>query len=220
MISFRDGIKYVGFGGVLYFLIKSIAKDNIDNKQLISLVVGIVIITIFLMQSKCKKVEGFQVTDPPIVDSIYPGPPNRETRSAPLLPMKQTIQYTDEDIRDFKDIAGIDKQTYEKLIENEQRAMNKIRMGYKDEMVFTTSHPFNTVPLGTQLYGYTYLPPENWFRAYERPPVCVTDKRCPVSPVLDSSTSGLMEFDTSNNVVGPAGIDLRYVRKILNKDRE
>ena len=220
MISLNDGIKYAGYGGVLYFLIKSIAKDNIDNKQLICLVIGIVIITIFLMQAKCKKVEGYQVTDPPIVDSIYPGPVNTETRSARLLPMPKSIDYVDEDIKDFKDIAGIDKKTYEELIINENNAMNKIRMGYKDEMVFTTSHPFNTVPLGTQLYGYTYLPPENWFRAYERPPVCVTDKRCPVNPTLDASTSGLMEFDTSNNIVGPAGIDLRYVKKILNQDKK
>jgi hypothetical protein len=112
---------------------------------------------------------------------------------------------------------GIDKQTYEKLIENEKKAMNKIREKQRDEMVYTNTHPFNTIPLGTQLYGYTYLPPENWFRAYERPPVCVTDKQCPVCPIAESNTSGLMEFDTTNNVLGPDGINLRYVKSKLNR---
>ena len=79
--------------------------------------------------------------------------------------------------------------------------MDRIAGGYKDEMVYTSTHPFNTVPLGTQLYGYTYLPPENWFRAYERPPVCVTDDRSPVVPVYSSAgVSELMQFDTTNNI--------------------
>jgi len=97
--------------------------------------------------------------------------------------------------------------------------MNKIQATHKDDMVYTTTHPFNTVPLGTQLYGYTYLPPENWFRAYERPPVCISKKSCPVCPVADPSTAGLLEFDSNNNTMGAMGIDYRYTKKVLNKNK-
>jgi len=117
----------------------------------------------------------------------------------------------------LKDIMGIDKEVYEKLGQEEQEAMGKIVGRYRDEMVYTSTHPFNTVPLGTQLYGYTYLPPENWFRAYEKPPVCVTDRRCPVEPIYSGKdTVDLMEFDTSNNVLGPEGMDIRYIKKKIN----
>ena len=62
-------------------------------------------------------------------------------------------------------------------------------------MVNTTTNPLNTVPLGTQLYGYTYMPPENWFRAYEQPPVCITDNNTTVNPVTDPSINCLLEYE-------------------------
>jgi hypothetical protein len=235
MFSLQDGIKYVGLAIIIFFLIKAFISDKMDNKQIVVLVIAIMAIVIFLVchRSDCPKErfknqrerklagrEYYEITDPPIVDSIYPGPENTEERSAPLLPPPPPIKNRNKDIQDFMDIMGIDKQLYEKLIKRENKAKEKIRQNYRDEMVYTTTNPFNTVPLGTQLYGYTYLPPENWFRAYERPPVCVSDSRCPVCPIADGgSTSGLMEFDTSNNIMGPDGIDLRYVKRVLNKGR-
>lgn len=44
-------------------------------------------------------------------------------------------------------------------------------------------------------YGYTYMPPETWFSAYNRVPVCITDKKCAVCPVSDPYICGLMEFE-------------------------
>lgn len=44
-------------------------------------------------------------------------------------------------------------------------------------------------------YGYTYMPPETWFSAYKRVPVCITDKKCAVCPVSDPYICGLMEFE-------------------------
>jgi hypothetical protein len=223
MISLQDSIRYIALAAIIYFLVKAFANDTLDNQQIALLVICILLVVAFLMyQTSCpapkRSVEKYQITDPPVVDSIYPGPPNTNpVLGKPEVPPTRP-KYEDPDIRDFKDIMGIDKKTYEALVKNEERAENKIRSRYQDEMVFTSTHPFNTVPLGTQLYGYTYLPPENWFRAYERPPVCVTDKKCNVCPIAEKSAAGLMEFDTSNNVMGPDGINLRYVRKILNKD--
>jgi len=81
--------------------------------------------------------------------------------------------------------------------------MEKIQSMHKNDMANTNTHPFNTIPLGSQLYGYTYLPPENWFRAYEKPPICTTDKKCRIMPMSDASITGLMEFDTINNVKKP-----------------
>jgi len=225
-MSFQDSVKYIGLALIIYFLIKAFTEDVIDDKQIAALVLLIMAIVVFLswQTPKCAKSrhvtrESYQITDPPLVDSIYPQKNNADPKPAGVDPHYKNTEYKDPDITDFKDIMRIDKQTYRKLMNNEQKAMDVITDNYRNEMVYTNTHPFNTIPLGTQLYGYTYLPPENWFRAYERPPVCVTDKRCPVCPTAYSNTAELMQFDTSNNVVGPDGIDLRYVKKELNKDK-
>uniref|UniRef100_A0A6C0LTF7 Uncharacterized protein n=1 Tax=viral metagenome TaxID=1070528 RepID=A0A6C0LTF7_9ZZZZ len=231
MISLQEIIKYVGLIAIIYFLVKAFSEDKLSTNQVLLLSLLILIVAAFVLyksKNECIKIqpiqknEHYQITDPPVTDSIYPGPENREEKldSVEEDPSPLNGPNIDKDIRDFKDIMTIDKKTYAALIAEEQRAEDRIKNNYRDEMVYTSTHPFNTIPLGTQLYGYTYLPPENWFRAYERPPVCVTDKRCPVCPVAEGGkTSGLMEFDTSNNVVGPDGINLRYVKKILNKDK-
>lgn len=221
MISLQDSIKYAALAIILFCLLKAFSAEGTDDKELGILVVCILFVVFILTyqtQVKCKKLkERYQMTAPPLVDSIYPEKPNVDEKPDVEIPYKNT-EYVDADIRDFKDIMAIDKKTYKKILDNEQKAMDAIQKKHTNEMVYTTTHPFNTVPLGTQLYGYTYLPPENWFRAYERPPVCVTDQRCPVCPSAYGNTADLMEFDTSNNVINSSGIDLRYVKKRLNKE--
>lgn len=133
---------------------------------------------------------------------------NRSNRSFP----------PNQDLKDLRDIMRINPESYNRLQENERLAADKIRQGFRDEMVFTQTNPLNTVPLGTQLYGYTYLPPENWFRGWERPPVCVRDTNANVAPLSSPSTTGLLEFDAANNAMGPSGIDVDYVRCVLNKE--
>lgn len=225
MISLLDTVKYIGLAAIIYFLLKAFAKD-MSNKKIAIIVGGIMILVIFINtnSTSCPKQvvrEKYNPTEPPIVPSIYAEPSHADEK--PLEKTTESINFDlpksakDKDIENLKDIVGINKKIYEELKDEEKAAMAKIAAKYRDEMVYTETHPFNTVPLGTQLYGYTYLPPENWFRAYERPPVCVTDNRCPVVPVYTSKgTSELMEFDTTNNVMGPEGINLRFIRKILN----
>lgn len=221
MISLQDSIKYIAVAAIIYFLLKAFVADKLGEEYIILLVVIIMALVIFIANQNftCpnkRRLEGYQMTNPAIVNSVYPGPTNTNEPLDKPTEWNNT-QYPDADIEDMKDIMAIDKETYEKLNENEKKAIDRIRSNYTNEMVYTTTHPFNTVPLGTQLYGYTFLPPENWFRAYERPPVCITDKKCPVCPVADASTSGLMEFDASNNILGPNGIDVRYVKRVLNR---
>jgi hypothetical protein len=225
MISLQDSIKYIAMAIILYCLLKAFCPDlTMKDQELACLVISIVFVVFILtyQNGKCNKkekkdIETYQMTAPPLVDSIYPEKLNIDEKPDIEIPYRN-IEYADDDIKDFKDIMAIDKKTFKKLMENEQKAMKRVQDRHTNEMVYTTTHPFNTVPLGTQLYGYTYLPPENWFRAYERPPVCVTDQRCPVCPSGYNGTADLMQFDTSNNVVNASGIDLRYIKKVLNKD--
>lgn len=225
MISLQDKIiAFVGLTAIIYFLIRAFTGDQLNNKQILLLLLCIMIPVVFVCDQSNKKcrsdlvsmnrqtqirtptTEHYQVTDPPVTSSIYPGPPNRDPVLGKVqIPPALPVASDDLDVQDFKDIMPINKKIYADLVENEEIAKNKIRQTYANEMVFTESNPFNTVPLGTQMYGYTFLPPENWFRAYDRPPVCISDQRPRMDPIVDgNSTRDLLEFDTFGNLPSTA----------------
>ena len=229
MISSQDRIiTYAGLTAIIYFLIRAFTEDALDNKQTLLLLVCIMVPVMFLCDQSlqtCPKKnaetyrEHYQVTDPPVTASIYPGPPNQDpvlgkVQIPPALPAASDNL----DIQDFKDTLPINRKIYAELVDNEEKAKNKIRSTFTNEMVFTESDPFNTIPLGTQMYGYTFLPPENWFRAYDRPPVCISDTRPLMEPIIDgNSTRDLLEFDTMSNIVTASAVTPRSVAKKLNQ---
>jgi hypothetical protein len=219
-MSTKEIVVIGGIAIVSACLIKGLVKD-VSNNRLMIIILGIVAFIFIIMKettSKCKIKENYQITDTPLVDSIYDGPDNEEHADAEVI-VRKPAKFDDKDLDDLENIMGIDKDVLRKLIENEKKAKDVIRKTWRDEMVYTDSNPFNTVPLGTQLYGYTYLPPENWFRAYERPPVCVTDSPNNVMPIVEQDTIGLMQFDAARNISGPMDMNLRYIKKKLNKNK-
>jgi len=120
MFSIQDIIKYIGLAAIIYFLIKAITNDTLDNKQILILVVLIMIVVIFIVGQSftCNRREKFQGEILPIVPSVYPNPKSKND-------IQGYFNTDDEDIRDFKDIMQIDKQTYEKLINNEKKSHGK-----------------------------------------------------------------------------------------------
>lgn len=210
MISLQDCIKYIGLAAIIYFLIKAFADNLLSNKQIGILVLCIIIIVIFIVnqQLSCTKIEKFDSNN----NSAQLVSNNENNITRQDMDDEDT---NDDDMDNLKDILGVDDQKYQNIIQKENDAMNKIRSNHQYEMVYTNTHPFNTIPLGSQIYGYTYLPPENWYRAYERPPVCITNKQNNVYPAPNASISGLMEFDSDNNL---SNINTNYVNKVLNRN--
>jgi hypothetical protein len=209
---------------ISYFLIKAFMDEKVNdlNASLISLAIGLTINYALSHQKKENFHEGFQdIANGSCRDYYTTSVYDPNYKPLPRQPNHDPRQYRDPDIEDMKDVALLDRAKLEQLENNEDKARAEIRKGYKDEMKYTTSHEFNTRPLGAQIYSYTFLPPENWFRAYDRPPVCVTDKYNSVNPSTDSSSTvaNLMEFDTLANVTRPLEIDTNYIDKEWNKKK-
>lgn len=220
MVSLQNIIKYLGLAVIFYFLIKAFANNKLTNTQIVIVVLLIMIFVIFIASQNFNcpnKIEGYQPTNTLIK---FPAAYNMDESLDNTVndDNSDNIDYVDDDIKDFKDI--IDNQKYQNIKNNEMEVKNNIRSKYKYDMIYTQTNPLNTVPLGSQLYGYTYLPPENWFRAYEKPPVCITDKRCAICPISDPSIAGLMEFDSSSNIIDPLDVDYNYTKKVLNKNTD
>jgi len=56
--------------------------------------------------------------------------------------------------------------------------------------------------------GASYLPPNNWYPTFINPPVCVSEKKCPVCPMNTSGTElDLKEWDSSRRITQPDNIN-------------
>lgn len=66
-------------------------------------------------------------------------------------------------------------------------------------------------------YGYSFLPPERWYPEPVRAPICVTDRRSPICPVLSSnSVADLKDFYTATRITPPMQINVAYIKEKLN----
>ena len=79
--------------------------------------------------------------------------------------------------------------------------------------------PKNYVTESTD-YGYSFLPPEKWYPEPPFPPVCVTEKRCPVVPLYTTGTNiNLKDWDNSRRVTPPDNINTKFVKEVLNSGK-
>jgi hypothetical protein len=66
-------------------------------------------------------------------------------------------------------------------------------------------------------YGYSFLPPEKWYPTPPFPPVCVSEKRCPVCPVFTTGTpTNVKEWAEATKILPPDGINTQYIKSALN----
>jgi len=69
-------------------------------------------------------------------------------------------------------------------------------------------------------YGYSFLPPEKWYNQPPRPPVCVSEKRCPVCPSYTTGTPmDVKEFHSARRITPPDLINTDYIGDKLNAGR-
>jgi len=71
---------------------------------------------------------------------------------------------------------------------------------------------------------YTFVSPNNWFPVPPHPPVCVTNKQCTTCPIQISDGNDYMnwasleDFDKARRFTGNMGINIDYVKNVLNND--
>jgi hypothetical protein len=69
-------------------------------------------------------------------------------------------------------------------------------------------------------YGYSFMPPEKWYPQPPHPPVCVTEKRCPIMPMLTSGAPvDMKEWNASRRITPPDNIKTEYITDKLNSGK-
>lgn len=88
-----------------------------------------------------------------------------------------------------------------------------------DDMQYDTD--YNHLPMAKGFdstdyeYGYSYLPPKDWYPQPPFPPVCVTDKQCPVCPVYTTGTPiDVKEWNDSIRITPPDNINTKFIKKL------
>ena len=66
-------------------------------------------------------------------------------------------------------------------------------------------------------FGYSYLPPRDWYPVPPYPPVCVTSHPNQVQPVyVDRDTMDLKDWWETKKVMPPDSINTTYITNELN----
>lgn len=66
-------------------------------------------------------------------------------------------------------------------------------------------------------YGYSYLPPKDWYPLPPYPPVCSSNTTCLVQPVyLDNETMNLKEWHETQKITAPDSINTDFITNEMN----
>jgi hypothetical protein len=66
-------------------------------------------------------------------------------------------------------------------------------------------------------YGYSFIPPKDWYPLPQYPPVCVSIRDYPVMPIYtDSTTMDLKEWHETKKITPPDSINTAYLANEMN----
>jgi len=148
--------------------------------------------------------------------------------------IKQSNLLLNDKLTELSNLASVDDSylsslfpaTYYKL--NAADNIEKIGSAAEKQLVRSDMpyNDFNHLPIPTDYvstatdYGYSFLPPEKWYPEPPFPPVCVTDKRCPVVPLYTTGTNvNLKDWDNARRITPPDNINTEYVKEVLNSGK-
>lgn len=118
------------------------------------------------------------------------------------------------------------KKRYKQKMKQLEKHRRKMKTKEVSEMKYSQLPKGFHEPLGSYdatfnnkfEHGYTYLHTDKWQLPEKRPPVCVTQKKCPICPSITSGYPlNLKEWNSSRNVMKD-NISLEYTKDILNED--
>ena len=92
---------------------------------------------------------------------------------------------------------GIEKYHYDS---NKQMYIPENGIGITD---YGDKSDLNRVPISSleYEYGYSFMPPKNWYPVPANAPVCISEKKCPVCPVYTNGTyTDLKEWNNSSRI--------------------
>ena len=130
----------------------------------------------------------------------------------------------DEEENKYDDGRHMIMKTHPKPMKGVERDITRQESGMINNEIEYTD--YNHLPLadgydvGSFEYGYSFLPPEKWYPEPPFPPLCVSEKRCPVLPSYTTGTPlDVKEWNEARRVTPPDNIKTKYIKEKLNSGR-
>lgn len=117
-----------------------------------------------------------------------------------------------------------DGKTYYTKIFKESSQAPKTYEALNSELKYGDFNYIGPLNKGMTNKEYTFIAPDNWFPVSPFPPVCVTNKQCTTCPIQINngndymSFASLEEFDQARRFSGNMGINIDYIKNVLNND--
>lgn len=230
-----DIVKYLIIGCIIFSLVVFIPYDKLCVKDAVILAI-ILTLTVAIIESVSTIMMSEQSTEK--FDTTNPTTTTIQTTSTDTpqiekTPVQQAIELSLKNAQQDKQTqqpVQQDKQTVSQLYKNVPNATDKEANSSRDKDGVVTTHlpytDFHHLPLGDDYkpsdfeYGFSFLPPEKWYPTPPFPPVCVSEKRCPVCPAFTTGTpTDLKEWHSSSKILPPDGINTKFIEDTLNAGR-
>jgi hypothetical protein len=188
-------IKYLAQGLIVFTLFKYIPKSPMENRDILILALIVMLASI-------------------VFDSIYSAMSPPRTVPSCSLPKPTQLEHLDGAVSKIPTMPALQPLQQPVTRSTDGVMSNEMQYNYVDfnSMPFTNTGSFEA--------GYSFLPPEKWYPTPQNPPVCVTEKQCPVCPVYTNGTNvELKEWDNSRRISPPDNINTKYIEEKLNSGR-
>ena len=126
-------------------------------------------------------------------------------------------------VKKITDSNGMDAYVYKTNTQKYASGPTRAQEGViSSEVQYTEYNILPVTPEDSKLYeyGYSFLPPEKWFPVPPHPPVCVSEKKCPICPVTTTGTPvDMKEWNDSRRITPGDVINIDYAKDVLNSGR-
>lgn len=225
-------IRYIIIFSGIVALLKVIPNTSMAIKDIVVLSIVlfalyIIVENVFTKASLCgtEKLEGNVSQKPtPIQVPIQMPKPTPSPEAKPVIDDASIMKPGEckNCVAKTVDENGFDSYTYKV---NRKYETGPTRSGadvMPSEVQYTDYNILPVTPEDSKLYeyGYSYLPPEKWFPVPPHPPICVTEKRSQINPILSTGTPvDMKEWNDSRRITPGDMINVDYVKDKLNSGR-
>lgn len=213
------------FAGIL-ILLKIMPNTSLTFKDIIVLTIVlfalyVIVENVFTKASLCG-VENLDGSVNSSLSSVNSSSSNVKSSTKINIPIKNISECTD-CVKKTVGSDGMETYVYKSDLRKYETGPTRAEADViTSEVQYTDYNILPVTPEDSRLYeyGYSFLPPEKWYPVPPHPPICVTEKRCPIYPITTTGTPiDMKEWDASRRITPGDVINIDYARDKLNSGR-
>lgn len=219
----------------IYFLLTVVPRTKLDDRDILIISLVLFVAYLFYENLIVNNAENKAENLDPTISSeqkntfSFMMPDSIKVEEPIFLPQVKECDTCKIDIKDNNDVKKISNDegniahTYQPIRKYPSVGSRMNDGILTNEIQYTD---YNTLPIGANIdskiddFTYTFLPPDKWYPVPPHPPICITEKQCPVCPITTTGTlANLKEWSEASRVTPGDQINTTYLNEKLNSGR-